>query len=112
MKRGVLKGGLSLALVAGFLTLNTTLDAFADSEASRQNSSSAATQNHSEASVEAGRTTHTNQTPVRTTNTRVNTIQPGVKTSNTTKHSGRRHHSGNSRRSYMINTIQQAARTK
>jgi cytoskeletal protein RodZ len=80
--------------------------------AQTSNSSSAARQNHSEASVEAGRPTYTNQIPVRTTNNRVSAIQPGIRTVNNSRHAARRHHSGSSSRSYMINTIQQAARSK
>ncbi|MDR3612061.1 MAG: hypothetical protein P4L53_00745 [Candidatus Obscuribacterales bacterium] len=128
MKRSTIKSCLSLGVIAGFLSLNCGLNAFAGSEAgmqagaeassqhggeaSRQNSSSAATQNHSEASIQAGRSTNPNRTPVRTTNNRVTTVQPGIKTIGNARHSTRHHHCSNSSRSYMLNTIQQAARSK
>jgi hypothetical protein len=129
MKRSMIKSCLSLGVTAGFLSLNFGPSAFAGSEASmqagaeassqhggeasRQNSSSAATQNHSEASIEAGRSTNPNKTLIRTTNNRVTTIQPGIKTVGNPRHSVyHHHHSGNTSRSYMLNTIQQAARSK
>jgi hypothetical protein len=80
--------------------------------AQTSNSSSAATQNHSEANVEAGRLVNTNRIPARTTDTHVSIAQPGIKKVSNTRYAARRHHSGNSSRSYMVNTIQQAIRTK
>jgi hypothetical protein len=111
MKRSMFKSSLTLGVIAGILSINFSLSAFADNkasiptgvetstkhsgQASRQNSSSAAAQNHSKAIVEVGRSTTVNKTLV-----------------SSTKHAARRHHSSGTSHSYMVNTIQQAARSK
>jgi hypothetical protein len=116
MKRGMIKSSFSLGVIAAVLTLNVSLNAFADSEASMHagteasshHSGEANRQNSSSANAE---NSHSAQTS-RTTNTRRSANQPGIRTVANSKHAARRHHSGSSSRSYMVNTIQQAARSK
>jgi hypothetical protein len=108
MRSGMIEKSIGIGVITGILALNSNLNAFAGSEAIRLSGSSASTsssvaiQKHNEANV-AGEQQVTKRTA---------TTHSGIRTVGNKRAVSHRRHSRNSSRSYMLNTIQQAARTK